>query len=256
LKIKTSRMNELLYYLMDKEKVQWKTIKEDFRKRGWGPTTLKNYLDQLIQQDIIYLEYRKGKRGPEAWYCISIQKHAEKLFQLQKKLVITETEIFSVKELKELSENLRAKIFPVMLSLFEAQYINYFYLTALTKYRNRKCKNIDSLLQAASQYFYDVGFKRNFQKLLEFTLAFPKETQIAIAEMLNRPELKAWVKGEEFEVNQWTKQVISEANKKPKQLMPEIINYLKQRLEKTKSKDKRLILKKIIQKLEGVGNYE
>lgn len=242
------RMKELLHYFLDKEKVRWKTVKDDFRKRRWGPTTLKQYLDRLCEDGLVYIDVKHGPRGPEVWYCVSIKKVAEDLFKMQKKAVETNG-MFTIEELEKAGSSLRTAVFPIMFHLYMAQFINYFFLTALTKYRNMENRNIDRLLQTSSEYFYDVSFKKSFQKLLNFALAFPEDTQVAIAGMLGREELKAWVEKRELEVKRQAETIISKADAALKKLMPELLSFLKERYEKTKSKDERLLLEKLISKL-------
>ena len=242
------RRKELLHYLLDKEKVRWKTVKDDFRKRKWGPSTLKTYLDRLCEKGLVYIDVKHGPRGPEVWYCISIKKAAEDLFKMQKKAVETK-DMFTVEELEKAGSSLRTAVFPKMFHLYMAQFINYFFLTALAKYRNMENRNIDRLLQTSSEYFYDVSFKKGFQKLLNFALAFPEDTQVAIAGMLGREELKAWVEKRELEIEGQAKIIISETDATIKKLTVKLLHHLKERLQKTKSKDEYLLLEKLISEL-------
>ena len=67
--------------------------------------------------------------------------------------------------------------------------------------------------------------------------------------MLDRPDLKAWVEGKEFELEQWAKQIEEKARKELPKLNRILIKFIEQRLEKTKSKDERIFLKKWLSEL-------
>lgn len=246
------RRKELLYYLFDKEKVRWKTIRDDFRKRKWGPTTLKRHLDVLCKEDLVSVHVTHGSKGPEVWYLINFGKVAEKLYKLQKRLVETKVERFSLDELKDVSPRLRVLVFKQMINLLMAQFINYSFITALSKFKNAELKNLDRIVKLESEYFWDVGFKNGFMQLVNFILAYPVEVQIAVAEMLGRDELKAWVEGRELEVLSEMREIIREANAILLSLIPELLNSLRKMYENAKSKDEILVFRKAIHAFEDM----
>jgi DNA-binding HxlR family transcriptional regulator len=47
---------------------RWKDLKANLGKLGWGPTTLKEVLDELIEEGSVTKEARLGAKGPEMWY--------------------------------------------------------------------------------------------------------------------------------------------------------------------------------------------
>lgn len=47
---------------------RWKDLKANLKELGWGPTTLKQTLDQMIEGKAIIREARLGVKGAEVWY--------------------------------------------------------------------------------------------------------------------------------------------------------------------------------------------
>lgn len=52
---------------------RWKDLKANLEELGWGPTTLKKTLDQMIEEGSVIKEARLGAKGPEAWYKVQIK---------------------------------------------------------------------------------------------------------------------------------------------------------------------------------------
>ena len=52
---------------------RWKDLKAHLKEFGWGPTTLKRTLDEMIEEGSIYKEARLGRAGPEAWYITKVK---------------------------------------------------------------------------------------------------------------------------------------------------------------------------------------
>lgn len=50
-------------------KARWKNLEAHRSKLGWGPTTLKQTLDELVEEGAVMKEAKLGKSGgPEVWY--------------------------------------------------------------------------------------------------------------------------------------------------------------------------------------------
>jgi hypothetical protein len=47
---------------------RWRDLKSHLAELGWGPTTLKRTLDEMLIEGTITKEARLGEKGPEAWY--------------------------------------------------------------------------------------------------------------------------------------------------------------------------------------------
>lgn len=54
---------------------RWKDLKMHLDKLSWGPTTLKQTLDEAVKEGSVIKEARLGPKGPEAWYTVVIQEH-------------------------------------------------------------------------------------------------------------------------------------------------------------------------------------
>lgn len=52
---------------------RWRDLKANLKKLGWGPTTLKQTLDEMVEEGSIIKEARLGPKGPEAWYAVVIK---------------------------------------------------------------------------------------------------------------------------------------------------------------------------------------
>lgn len=52
---------------------RWKDMELKLKDLGWGPTTLKQVLDEMVKDGSIIKEARLGVRGPEAWYSVVIK---------------------------------------------------------------------------------------------------------------------------------------------------------------------------------------
>jgi hypothetical protein len=250
------RKEELHKYLMEKEKVRWTLILSDFRKLKWGPTTLKETLDDMVKDGIIYREIKDSQKGPEVWYCLSLPKlQGKKVFEKQKKGFAGNIELFPLEELKAIEPSFRRGIFPLMLQLYLAQFINYFFLTALTKFREPTFPKANEILQFASEYSFDIAFRDGFQRLVNFVLAFPEDTQYAIAKMMDIPYMTAWVEGRDEELLKETDEVL----KKLKELyisrredVTKLLESMKDKEKKSHSKGEKMVLQKLIESLESI----
>ena len=52
---------------------RWKDLEMKLKELGWGPTTLKQVLDEMVEEGSLKKEARLGARGPEAWYAVVIK---------------------------------------------------------------------------------------------------------------------------------------------------------------------------------------
>jgi len=52
---------------------RWKHLKANLRELGWGPTTLKQVLDQMVEEGSVIKEARLGAEGAEVWYRVQVK---------------------------------------------------------------------------------------------------------------------------------------------------------------------------------------
>ncbi len=52
---------------------RWKDLKANLNKLGWGPTTLKQTMDELVEEGSVTKEARLGTSGPEVWYIATVK---------------------------------------------------------------------------------------------------------------------------------------------------------------------------------------
>jgi len=64
---------DALYRLLLKHdgKARWTQLKTHLKDLGWGPTTLKQVLDDLIDDKKVRKEAVAGEKGPEIWYLLT-----------------------------------------------------------------------------------------------------------------------------------------------------------------------------------------
>jgi len=55
-------------------RARWSQVKQKAREVRMGPTTLKRLLDEMEEEGTIYVEVKRGRRGPEVWYVIQMTK--------------------------------------------------------------------------------------------------------------------------------------------------------------------------------------
>ena len=55
---------------------RWKHLKANLKELGWGPTTLKRTLDEMVEEGSVIKEAVAGDRGPEIWYKVKIKDSA------------------------------------------------------------------------------------------------------------------------------------------------------------------------------------
>jgi hypothetical protein len=67
---KPSSRKKDLYELLFKlgGEARWKDLDANLKQLGWGPTTLKQTLDQMVKDRSIIKEARLGAKGAEVWY--------------------------------------------------------------------------------------------------------------------------------------------------------------------------------------------
>jgi len=119
-------------------KARWTHLKAHLKELGWGPTTLKQTLDEMVNEGSIIKEAVAGDRGPEIWYrlpkrdsgvwrlfpetaersaCVpSFEEIKKTLEEKTKGLGRSEREVFLRDALRELVET-AAEIYTVMLCL-------------------------------------------------------------------------------------------------------------------------------------------
>jgi DNA-binding MarR family transcriptional regulator len=53
---------------------RWKTLKAHLKELGWGPTTLKRILDEMVEEGSVRREARLSDKGAEVWYVLTLRK--------------------------------------------------------------------------------------------------------------------------------------------------------------------------------------
>ena len=70
-------------------RARWSHLKARLKELGWGPTTLKRTLDDMVREGSVVKEAVAGDRGPEVWYKVKIVDSEEgktfvEIFELER----------------------------------------------------------------------------------------------------------------------------------------------------------------------------
>jgi len=173
---------------------RWKHLKANLGELGWGPTTLKQTLDQMVKEGSIRKEARLGTKGAEVWYMVqikdydiwkpfmkakeegeapSLQDIAERIREKAQQLDGKEKEIF-------LKHQLHRIVFDYGLLAHGA-----LLFMCLWGVENGKLEESTSL--TIYDYIVDVIMKRMDKELLRFLFEYRKYALEVIDQMLREP---------------------------------------------------------------------
>ena len=154
--IKKTDMYQLLLDLGGE--ARWKDLKANLKKLGWGPTTLKQTLDEMIEEGSIIKEARLGPKGPEAWYSVVIKDYEiwEPLLKSISDEISTTAE--TLKTTKEKKENVSMEEL--------TQLINEIKDTSMAQVGQRIREKAEQLKAPEREVF----LKRQMQKITQLAL--------------------------------------------------------------------------------------
>ena len=184
------RRTELYKLLLDLGgEARWKELEANLKKLGWGPTTLKRTLDEMIEEGSIIKEARLGSKGPEAWYKVQIKdgdiwppfkealdKGNRASLQLVAQSIKEKAETLEGKERKAFLKVQMRKIVKMSSDVIPA-FLYMMAKGALQKTRKRK-------LFAIFDYIFDAVLKNHLKEYAEVLMDYPEESLIAISELL------------------------------------------------------------------------
>jgi len=91
-------------------KARWTHLKAHLKELGWGPTTLKQTLDEMVKEGSVFKEAIAGSKGPEIWYKLSKSKVDFWILLYQGDEIIRESAFFEPLTLEKVAEALREKV--------------------------------------------------------------------------------------------------------------------------------------------------
>ena len=166
---------------------RWKDLKAHLKEFGWGPTTLKRTLDEMIEEGSIYKEARLGRAGPEAWYITkvkdtdiwdAIKREYVPFEQLVLGIQNTLQELEGKQEEKEVF--LKRQLQKLVRMPMDAYAALVFMVTGGVK--NGKITRSESL--RVFDYLYDTVLKNTAKEPLQFCLEYPQHALEVIDQML------------------------------------------------------------------------
>mgnify|MGYP005839312089 CR=1 FL=1 len=83
-------------------KARWTHLKAHLKELGWGPTTLKQTLDELVNEGSIMKEAVAGDKGPEIWY--GLPKRNSGIWELFPEIAEKSSRVPSFEEIKKMLE--------------------------------------------------------------------------------------------------------------------------------------------------------
>lgn len=172
---------------------RWKDLKANLKQLGWGPTTLKQTLDEMITERSIVKEARLGKKGPEVWYKIMmLDEDIWKPFKDRLERVETSLEplIKNIGDKAQSLEGIERKMFlkaqmRKIAKMAADSVLAYQYL-----YLNGIYKNIaKDKISIIANYLFDTILKEQISEYSEILAKYPEESIEAISELLKESEL-------------------------------------------------------------------
>jgi len=166
---------------------RWKDLKAHLKEFGWGPTTLKRTLDEMIEEGSIYKEARLGRAGPEAWYITKV-KDTDIWDVTKKEHVPFEQLVLGIQnKLQELEGKTEEK------EVFLKRQLQKLVRTPMDAYaalvymvtdgvKNGKITKSESL--RVFDYLYDTVLKNIAREPLQFCLKYPQHALEVIDRML------------------------------------------------------------------------
>ncbi|MEM2099564.1 MAG: hypothetical protein QXU99_07515 [Candidatus Bathyarchaeia archaeon] len=167
---------------------RWKDLKANLKKLGWGPTTLKQTLDEMVKEGSVIKEARLGPKGPEAWYKVqikdrdiwtpfeeainsgitSLEQVVQGMREKAEKLEVKEREVFLKAQMQKLAEMARDSILAL------------FYMMAKGAFK----KDERTMLLAIFNYLFDSVYKKQIKEYAEILMDYPKQSLEALLDLL------------------------------------------------------------------------
>lgn len=173
---------------------RWKDLKANLKKLGWGPTTLKQTLDEMVMEGSIEKEARLGAKGPEVWYKVRIPD--EDIWKPYKeRLERGETSPEQLKEsIRDKAQSLKGEERKIFLkaqmrkiaALMTESLLAYQYMYLNGIYKNIAAKNKIDII---ANYLFDTIFKEAIFEYGEILAQYPVESMEAILELMKEIEL-------------------------------------------------------------------
>jgi DNA-binding HxlR family transcriptional regulator len=167
---------------------RWRDLKANLKELGWGPTTLKQTLDEMVREGIVVKEAKLGQKGPEVWYKAKIKEEDiwgpfEKPFgkgetsinQLTQAIRTQaqtlrgeERELFLKRQMRKVAEIARDTLLAPL------------YIIVRGAYHKSERKELLTIFD----YIYEAILKENMRQYAEILMDYPEHSMKALLELL------------------------------------------------------------------------
>jgi predicted transcriptional regulator len=155
---------------------RWRDIKAHLKELGWGPTTLKKVLDDMIAEGTVLKEAKLGEKGPEVWYSLAIKigieraiakKLEDTLWRMpfEKLLAQIQTKLEALEEKPEEQKACFSEALPKLLRALLIEQIGGMHICL---------KRDPEKAWIFYSYFHDIILKEHAASILEVCVNYPE----------------------------------------------------------------------------------
>lgn len=169
-------------------KARWTHLKAHLKELGWGPTTLKQTLDELVNEGSIIKEAVAGDKGPEIWY--RLPKRDSGIWELFPEIAEQSSRVPSFEEIKKTLERKAEGLGKHERDEFLRDSLRELVETAAEIYTVLLCLGADELVyrRPGAVTYIDASFdlvKEATLEIMHVFLEYPEAGAGAVVDALN-----------------------------------------------------------------------
>lgn len=167
---------------------RWIHLKAHLKELGWGPTTLKQTLDEMVSEGSIIKKAVVGDKGPEIWY--SLPKRDSGLWKLFPEIAEKSSRVPSFEEIKKVLEDKAKGLGKDEKEVFLRDALRELVETAAEIYTVMFCLGADELVcgRPGAVTYIDASLdlvKEMSLEIMHVFLEYPKVGVGAVVDVLN-----------------------------------------------------------------------
>jgi len=169
-------------------KARWTHLKAHLKELGWGPTTLKQTLDEMVNEGSIMKEAVAGDKGPEIWY--SLPKRNSGIWELFHEIAEKSSRVPSFEEMKKALEQKAEGLGKHEREVFLRNALRELVETAAEMYTVSFCLGADELVhkRPGAVTYIDASLdivKEATLEIMHLFLEYPEAGRGAVFDALN-----------------------------------------------------------------------
>jgi len=169
-------------------KARWTHFKAHLKELGWGPTTLKQTLDKMVNEGSIMKEAVAGNKGPEIWY--RLPKRNSGIWELFREIVEKSSRVPSFEEIKKALEQKAEGLVEHEREEFLRDALRELVETAAEMYTVSFCLGADELVhkRPGAVTYIDASLdlvKQATLEIMHLFLEYPEAGTGAVVDALN-----------------------------------------------------------------------